>query len=495
VSFAPEKYFPGLEQWDAEPFRKRLRRGGFVREALEALGLPEHWLRSKISRAALLGRCGRGSPIETLIRLFTLGDRVEGEAVLAVLGDSILPLLEMGFMEASEGSFQSLYQICPVGDSWIACDFLSRQATGEADQTMGIGPSSLLLASLTPPMEKGRRVLELACGIGWLAQQLAAAGHDVVASDLNPRALELGRFTRALTGAPAVDYRQGDAFSAVAGERFDLIVANPPYVQSPGSDLIYREAPVDDPICARLLREIPSHLAPGGIAILLLNWGHATQDDWSEAPLSWIAPEGLRRWLFQTDCSSPSDYAWTWIEGDIRFAATDSALPEMQRWLDHYARRGITCLSGGFIVVEKCAPGEEWTRCDSRDAGKLSPSAGAEVLRVLRAETALRNGLPLLDTVYTVSPGLRAEAAMTLDGAGWQRQTIRLISPGRLSYDGQIDENILRLLELARSGQPPLAMLAEIRANPAFAGIEDLESRVAALVEELVRHGILLPPS
>ena len=161
MSFAPEKYFPGLEQWDAEPFRKRLRRGGFVREALEALGLPEHWLRSKISRAALLGRCGRGSPIETLIRLFTLGDRVEGEAVLAVLGDSILPLLEMGFMEASEGSFQSLYQICPVGDSWIACDFLSRQATGEADQTMGIGPSSLLLASLTPPMEKGLSLIHI----------------------------------------------------------------------------------------------------------------------------------------------------------------------------------------------------------------------------------------------------------------------------------------------------------------------------------------------
>ncbi len=490
---APENYFPGLARWDPEPFRIRLRRGGFVREGLEILGLPEHWLRSKISRAALLGRCKQGSPVETLVRLFTLGDRVEGKAVLEVLGDSALPLLEMGFLRAGEGSFESLYQICPVGDSWIACDFLSRQATGEADQTMGLGPSTLLLASLTPPLEKGRRVLELASGIGWLAQQLAAAGHHVVASDLNPRALALGQFTRVLSGSPHVDYRHGDGLAPVQGETFDLILANPPYVQSPGSDLIYREAPADDPICARLLREIPQHLNPGGIAVVLLNWGHGSPDDWSELPLSWLPGPGLRRWLFQTDCSSPADYAWKWIEGDIRFGTSDAAVPEMQRWLDHYARTGIACISGGFMVLEKCAPGQEWTRCDSRSAGSLSPTAGAEVLRVLRAETALRKTPCLLETVYTVPAGLHAEAAMTLGSGGWQRQTIRLTSPGRLAYDGQIDENILRLLELAQAGKPPAAMLAEIRTNPAFATIEDLESRIAALVEDLVRHGILVP--
>lgn len=484
-------YFPGLERWDAEPFRQRLWKGGFHRDALATLELPERWLRSRISRAALLGRCCPGSPIDTLIRLFTLGDKVPAAPVLEVLADTVLPLLEMGFLQAEDGNFRSQYQLCPVQESWIACDFPAR--LGMADHTMGLGPSSLLLASLTPPLAAGSRVLELACGIGWLSQHLAAVGHEVVATDLNPRALALGQFTRVLSGAAAVDYRLGDGFSSVAGETFDFIAANPPYVQSPGGDLLYREAPVDDPICARLLREIPAYLKPGGLAVMLLNWSHATPEAWQEAPLSWVPKAGLRRWLFQTDCSSPVDYAWKWIEGDNHHHEPDEASAEMSRWLEHYARIGATCISGGFIVLEKCAPGEEWTRCDSRDAKEIAPTAGTELLRILRAETELQKRLPLLDRIYTVPEGLQAEAVMSLGDDNWERRTIRLTSPCRLSYDGQIDENILRLLALARAGKPPAAMLAEIRENPAFAAMEDLESRISALVEDLVRHGILVP--
>jgi methylase of polypeptide subunit release factors len=487
-------YFPGLSTWDASPFRARLRRGGFHREPLESLGLPEHWLRSKISRAALLGRCKPGSPLDTLIRLFTLGDEVDGTRVLDALGDTVLPLLEMGFMSAGGGNFRSLYQICPVLDSWIACDFASRQAAGEADHTMGVGPSTLLLASLTPPPAEGSRILELGCGIGWLSQQLARQGHQPVATDLNARALALGRFTLRLSDAPEVDYRQGDGFAPVAGETFDLILSNPPYVQSPGGELVYREAPEGDPICARLLREAPAHLAPGGIAVVLLNWSHGTPDEWSDGPLSWVEPQGVRRWLFQTDCSSPADYAWKWIEGDIRFGTTDAAAVEMARWLEHYQRRGTGCISGGFMVLEKCEPGEEWTRCDSRDTGNIAPAAGAELLRVLQAETRLAAGFPVLDSVYSVPAGLRAEAVMSLDRGGWQRQTLRLTSPARLSYDGQIDENILRLLELAHAGEPPSTLLSEVRQNPEFAAIKDLEKRISGLVEDLIRHGILIPP-
>lgn len=483
--------FPHLESWNPVPLRAQLAKGGFHRAALESLGMPEKWLRSPMRRAALLGRVPAGSPIQTLIRLFTLGDEVEPAAALVALGDAVPGLLEIGFLEASGGKVRSLYQICPIGENWIACDFNHRQGEDADDYVMGVGPSSLLLGSLTP-LVKGR-ALELACGIGWLAGRLAREGLEVVATDLNARALELARFSARLSGSEGIDFRHGDGLSTVAGESFDLIVSNPPFVQSPGGSMIYKEAPSGDPVCARLLRQIPNHLALGGIAVVLINWTHANDDDWTEGPLSWVPAEGMRRWLFQSDCSSPADYAWTWISGDLRFQNEQAAEQEIRRWLQHYQDIGARRVSGGFIVLQKCEPGEEWTRTESRAAESIESDAGKDVLRVLANETWLATERDLLGSRYDVPAGLIAEARMSLHDGGWVRDTIRLTSPARLSYDGQIDENILRLLAVVRDGGTPADMVDEIRSRPEFAAIPDLPERIAALVRELVSHGMLVP--
>jgi len=217
------------------------------------------------------------SPVNSLIRLFTLGDPLDGERTLQALGDAVHGLLEIGFLEAGGGFVRSRYQICPVGESWFVCDFHHRQAEDVDDYVMGIGPSSILLSSLAQLVTG--RALELASGIGWLSGNLAKACIPVVASDLNARALDLGRFSALLIGIGGVDFRQGDGFSTVAGEKFNLIVSNPPYVQSPGGSMTYKEAPAGDPICARHLREISNYLAPGGIAVVLINWTQATDED------------------------------------------------------------------------------------------------------------------------------------------------------------------------------------------------------------------------
>lgn len=491
IEMSSGRIFRNLEAWDPAPLRRHLLKGGFHREALEALGLPEHWLRSDVRTAALLGRAPEGSAINTLIRLFTLGESIDGDRALLTLADSIHGLLEIGFLEAGGGSIRSNHQIIPISGGWVACDFLARQGEGAEDFVMGVGPSSQLLASLTPPA-KGR-ALELACGIGWLSGKLAQSGVSVVATDLNVRALELGRFSARLGGIEGIDFRQGDGFASVAGETFDLIVSNPPYVQSPGGTMIYKEAAAGDPICARLLRDVPAHLAPGGIAVVLINWSHATDDDWTEAPLSWVPPEGTRRWLFQSDCSSPADYAWRWISNDPRFSGEQAATGEMQRWLAHYQAAGIQRISGGFMIIQKCGPGGEWTRAESRAAEKIETSAGSDVLRVLHNQTWLAGDHDLLGTRFTVPDGIRSEARMNLGPDGWNRETIRLTSPARLSYDGQIDENILRLLAVVREGKTPSALVDEIRTRPEFATIPDLADRITALVRELVYHGMLIP--
>ncbi len=84
-----------------------------------------------------------------------------------------------------------------------------------------------------------------------------------------------------------------------------------------------------------------------------------------------MPPEGIRRWLFQTDCSSPADYAWRWISNDPRFPGEPAALAEMQRWLAHYQAAGIKRISSGFTILQQCDPGGDWIPTESRGAENI----------------------------------------------------------------------------------------------------------------------------
>lgn len=78
-----------------------------------------------------------------------------------------------------------------------------------------------------------RRVLEIGTGSGAVALALASElpGARVVATDLSCAALEVARGNaRALGLAERVSFVLGDLYEPVAGQRFDLLVSNPPYL-------------------------------------------------------------------------------------------------------------------------------------------------------------------------------------------------------------------------------------------------------------------------
>lgn len=78
----------------------------------------------------------------------------------------------------------------------------------------------------------GQRVLEIGAGLGLAAVLAARAGARVVATDIVPEAVEAIRVNAALNGV-TVDARAGDCYAPVAGERFDLVCANPPQMPTP----------------------------------------------------------------------------------------------------------------------------------------------------------------------------------------------------------------------------------------------------------------------
>ncbi len=123
---------------------------------------------------------------------------------------------------------------------------------------------------------ESRRVLDLGTGSGAIAIAIAYSAPDaqVWATDVSPAALAIAR-ANAARHAPGVRFVASDWFAALSGERFDLVVTNPPYVAAQDRHLAQgdlrfepRAALVggaDGLDCIRrIVRTARAHLAPSG---------------------------------------------------------------------------------------------------------------------------------------------------------------------------------------------------------------------------------------
>jgi release factor glutamine methyltransferase len=114
-------------------------------------------------------------------------------------------------------------------------------------------------------------VLDMGTGSGVCAVFAAKHARRVVAVDINAAAVRCARINALLNGAEGtVDVRHGDLFEPVAGERFDLILFNPPFrTGEPRNDR--ERAWRANGVGERFAEGLHRHLNPGGMALLLLS--------------------------------------------------------------------------------------------------------------------------------------------------------------------------------------------------------------------------------
>ena len=118
-------------------------------------------------------------------------------------------------------------------------------------------------------LPRGSRVLEMGCGAGAASIFATQQGCDVVAVDINSSAVRCTRIN-ALLNNVQIDVRQGDLFSPVGTQRFDVVLFNPPYYRgTPMSPLDQAWRSPD--LIERFSAQLGNHLTLDGYALIVLS--------------------------------------------------------------------------------------------------------------------------------------------------------------------------------------------------------------------------------
>jgi methylase of polypeptide subunit release factors len=342
--------------------RDALAAAGFGYDAVAALlGPTAHAALGRNETTPGLRATRGGSPLETLVRLWPLQAPVATERAERALPGLVEPLAAAGLLERSGGEVRALVDVRPYADEgrdwWVVSDLTpgldgAPIAVGP-DHVLGVSSASSSLAQLTVRAPFAR-ALDLGTGCGVQALHLADHVREIVATDVNERALAMTRLNARLNGV-GVDVRAGSLYEPVAGERFDLVVTNPPFVVSPatGERLVYRDSGLPgDEMVRRVVTGAPAHLNPGGWAQVLANWVHRRGELWQDRVGGWLAGTGCDAWVVQREVADPAEYVELWLK-DAGVHGRPDYPERYDAWLAWFEEQGVEGVGFGWLHLRR----------------------------------------------------------------------------------------------------------------------------------------------
>jgi methylase of polypeptide subunit release factors len=270
-------------RWAAVPFRLGSRdEFARLREVLQALGYTEPDVCKRLGIETIhdaTGTLDASTPLDPqvlLIRLFLETAQVPWSAVRSLLAPGDLAAIQdLGLLMPPENggdSCESTVALYPTEGLFIASDrgmgVVSPSAGSRAPSDVvfpAIGEATQRFVGLMPRTACGD-FLELCSGTGIAALMAASRFADNAwAVDITERSTRFARFNAALNDIGNVTPLEGDLYRPVAGQTFDRIVANPPYVPALADEYIFRDAGEDgERVTWQILSGLPDHLRTGG---------------------------------------------------------------------------------------------------------------------------------------------------------------------------------------------------------------------------------------
>ncbi|MCW2494606.1 methyltransferase [Jatrophihabitans sp.] len=475
----------------------------FTTEAVhEVLGPIGRAAQERADVGGALRHLPHGDPQATLVRLFLLGvavPRAEAELALGGLPDAALATL----LHVEDDAVRATVELRPYAEAdgaqwWVVSDFGSDVRPGPLadDHVLGIGGASLTLAQATIRRPVGR-ALDIGTGCGVQALHLSQHAGTVVGTDISRRALRLAATTAALSGV-SWELRQGSLLDPVAGEQFELVVANPPFVVSPGlvagdGGHDYRDSGLaGDEVCRALLTGIPDLLAPGGSASLLANWIIPDDGDWADRVGGWLAGRGCDAWVWQREVMEPGEYVSLWLRDSGESPGTVRWAQRYASWVDWFEANRIPAVGMGLVTLWR-SEAAELIVCEEVPQPVEQP-AGAHLPQWLARQRWLAGtgDAELLDAALRTAPDLILARYDLHDEAGWSTARTELRLSHGMRWEVESDESIAALVG-ACTGAVPLRLPVQLLAAGLDLPVPDVAEAVLPVVRDLVSRGILEP--
>jgi methylase of polypeptide subunit release factors len=410
------------ESWDPVPDRAAaealgaaLARLAYTEESVEDL-LGEDGTAAGPEDVAVFSRRLPGTPLGTALRLLLLQLPVgDAEGTIALGQEAVDALLALGLVVADGGKLVPRSRIMPVEDLLISFDGFST-----ADDPHGyvstFSPTTAWLAALTPRRHVASAV-DIGTGNG--AHALLAARHSerVVATDLNSRALAYTNINAALNGLDNIETRLGSLFAPVAGERFDLVTCNAPYVVSPETRWQYRDSDLPaDQLSELVVSQAAAALTDGGYASLLVSWVAESEEEPDDRVHAWLDGSGCDAWVLGLSGADPLDHAFSWNNHLVDDQeALGAALDD---WTAYFRSLGVGWITEGAVLLHRRDGGEHTVRVDPVDEDDLE-EAGDQIERAFTAHAylaAVRSDEALLDERFAFVEDVRIDRSFDADG-------------------------------------------------------------------------------
>ncbi len=320
-----------------------------------------------LNHAASVARLeGHKTPAAVLVRLFFLE---ESEPLLrvqrAVGAAAVDQLRRAGWLRVRNAGRRSgvtaRVRIDPIGERHLVSDLRFRSMDLKAlrlpsgDEVYPPSSDSMLLNEVVRAHRR-ERVLDLCTGSGIQALAQAGGAGAVVAVDINPRAAAIARLNAEINCCENIDVRLGDLYQPVRGERFDLILANPPFVTSPyeKAPSFHSGGPTGDRVLRRVIRGWDKYLEAEGRAFAVSHVGRRRGEALEDVARSWFKGFGGGALVLICETGSAVDLAAAQALFALRNGLT-SYRREVERWHAYLRRHRIESISLILIAARKDA--------------------------------------------------------------------------------------------------------------------------------------------
>ncbi len=294
-----------------------------------------------------------------LIRLFQLRVALPEARLQEIFGPDLFPVLQrLGILilrpDQQEALWASRIDIFDVAGLYIATDHrymvLPEDKQVDESPVMYIGMDSMGLVHTAPhyPVD---RVLDLCSGSGVQGLIASRYAQQVISVDINPRAMRFSRFNAQLNGINNIEFRLDNLYEAVLGQKFDTILANPPFVPSPTKGFRFRDGGANgEEILQAIVEGSANHLQPDARLFIVTDLVDIV--DYEAKLNAWWSAGAAHKLVLGT--ADRDDILFSVPHSHAAFGQSfEQYNQELDRWVNNFHNAGLTAVNFGYILIQR----------------------------------------------------------------------------------------------------------------------------------------------